>query len=183
MKIHLITIVSLLLVAAGAAFAAGTADTATAPTAAGAETGELIVYNTPADYQAATGKQLAGYQEAPALAALVAAGSLPPVEERLPAEPVVIQPLERIGSYGGTFQTGTIGPEISGFPAESLRWENIIQVASDTTTLIPNIIKGWEFNADLSAITFTLRAGMKWSDGAPFSGGRLPVLVRGRDPQ
>ena len=92
------------------------------------ETGELIVYNTPADYQTATGRQLPAYNEAPALAAMVADGSLPPVEERLPDEPLVIQPLERIGSYGGIFRTGTIGPEISGFPAESLRWENIIQV-------------------------------------------------------
>ena len=169
MRIRIITFVGLLLVAAAAAFCAPAAETATAQTAAGAATGELIVYNTPADYQAATGMQLAAYQEAPALAALVADGSLPPVAERLPSEPMVIQPLERIGSYGGTFRTGTIGPEIGGFPAESLRWENIIQVASDTTTLIPNIVKGWEFNDDLSAITFTLRAGMKWSDGAPFS--------------
>ena len=30
-----------------------------------------------------------GYKEAPMLAALVASGDLPPVEERLPAEPVV----------------------------------------------------------------------------------------------
>ena len=36
------------------------------------------------------------------LAAMVADGSLPAVEDRLPAEPYVIQPFESIGSYGGT---------------------------------------------------------------------------------
>ena len=42
------------------------------------------------------------YNEAPMLAARVATGELPPVEERLPPEPVVITPLEEVGQYGGT---------------------------------------------------------------------------------
>ena len=36
----------------------------------------------------------AQYQEAPELAALVEAGQLPPVEERLPAEPLVVKPVD-----------------------------------------------------------------------------------------
>ena len=169
MRTRLTVMVGAVLVAAVAAFGAGTTEDSAIPTPAGAATGELIVYNTPADYQAATGKQLPSFNEAPVLAAQVANGELPPVQERLPDEPLVIQPLERIGKYGGTFRTGSIGPEIAGFPGESLRWENIIQVASDTATLIPNIVKAWDFNGDLSEITFTLRSGMKWSDGAPFT--------------
>ena len=35
------------------------------------------------------------------LAAKVAAGDLPPVGERLPADPVVIAPLNEVGEYGG----------------------------------------------------------------------------------
>ena len=41
------------------------------------------------------------YSEAPALAALVAAGELPPVEERLPANPLVVEPIDSVGVYGG----------------------------------------------------------------------------------
>ncbi len=41
------------------------------------------------------------YNEAPALAELVKAGKLPPVDERLPEEPWVIQPLESVRQYGG----------------------------------------------------------------------------------
>ena len=37
-----------------------------------------------------------GYSEAPSLAAMVAAGKLPPVEERLPLEPFVVGPGVRI---------------------------------------------------------------------------------------
>ncbi|WP_366194030.1 hypothetical protein [Meridianimarinicoccus marinus] len=37
------------------------------------------------------------FQEAPMLSERVAAGDLPPVEERLPAQPEVITPLDEVG--------------------------------------------------------------------------------------
>lgn len=46
------------------------------------------------------------YNESPTLAAQVAAGELPPIEERLPLEPVVIEPTDEIGIYGGTIISG-----------------------------------------------------------------------------
>jgi len=46
----------------------------------------------------------ATYREAPMLAAKVAAGELPPVEERLPKNPLVLEPIEGIGKYGGTLR-------------------------------------------------------------------------------
>jgi peptide/nickel transport system substrate-binding protein len=50
------------------------------------------------------------YNEAPALAAMVEAGELPPVEERLPQEPLVQEVVEGIGTYGGTLRRGFLGP-------------------------------------------------------------------------
>jgi hypothetical protein len=44
------------------------------------------------------------FQESPFLAERVANGSLPPVEDRLPDDPVVIEPFTRIGTYGGTLK-------------------------------------------------------------------------------
>ena len=38
------------------------------------------------------------YKEAPMLAAMVAAGELPPVDERLPIEPKVLEAIEEIGT-------------------------------------------------------------------------------------
>jgi hypothetical protein len=46
---------------------------------------------------------LAQYQEAPVLQERVAAGELPPVADRLPENPLVLTPLEAIGTYGGTW--------------------------------------------------------------------------------
>src|SRR3990170_5019905 len=50
------------------------------------------------------------FNEAPMLAELVKAGKLPPVEKRLPEEPLVIKPLDEIGKYGGTWRRGFTGP-------------------------------------------------------------------------
>ena len=41
--------------------------------------------------------------EVPYLQEQVTAGTLPPMEERLPETPVVITPLESVGTYGGDF--------------------------------------------------------------------------------
>ena len=50
------------------------------------------------------------YSEAPQLAELVKAGKLPPVEERVGSEPLVIKPVHEIGKYGGTWRRGFLGP-------------------------------------------------------------------------
>ena len=42
----------------------------------------------------------AAYNESPMLAEQVQKGLLPPVEERLPVEPLVISPLTKLGSTG-----------------------------------------------------------------------------------
>src|SRR5690606_15917498 len=49
------------------------------------------------------------YKEAPGFAAAVADGKLPPVAERLPAEPEVVTPLNEIGAYGGVLRFGLRG--------------------------------------------------------------------------
>lgn len=43
----------------------------------------------------------ASAKEAPALAELVKQGKLPPLEKRLPEEPMVLTPIEEVGVYGG----------------------------------------------------------------------------------
>ena len=42
------------------------------------------------------------FRQSPVLDAQVASGELPPVEERLPDDPIVVEPFERIGVHGGT---------------------------------------------------------------------------------
>src|SRR3989441_6788811 len=50
------------------------------------------------------------FSEAPTLAQMVQAGKLPPVEQRLPASPQVVQPVQGVGQYGGTWRLAWTGP-------------------------------------------------------------------------
>src|SRR5215204_2484950 len=50
------------------------------------------------------------FKEAPMLAELVKAGKLPPVEQRVSQDPLVIKPLREIGKYGGMLRRGFTGP-------------------------------------------------------------------------
>jgi len=54
------------------------------------------------------GASALAYNEAPMLRVRVAAGELPPVEQRLPEEPGVVVPIEEIGKYGGTIRVFTL---------------------------------------------------------------------------
>ena len=108
------------------------------------------------------------FSEAPMLAELVEAGELPPVEERLPSEPLVIQPAEGIGQYSGTLRRAFTGP---GDRQNIERWNNDYRIFWDTsaTELRPRAFISWESNEDATEWTFKLREGMKWSDGHPYT--------------
>lgn len=49
----------------------------------------------------------ASFQESPLLAEQTGSGALPAVAERLPSNPVVLTPVEEIGTYGGDWNTAT----------------------------------------------------------------------------
>lgn len=106
--------------------------------------------------------------EAPELAARVKDGDLPAVAERLPAEPVVIQPVERIGQYGGTWRTALLGPADAAW-LDQLLSEPMVRWDKTMNDLLPNVAASYEGNDDGSEYTFHLREGLKWSDGAPLT--------------
>ncbi len=108
----------------------------------------------------------ARYREAPILAERVARGELPPVEERLPAMPFVLGVNEGIGAYGGAWRRA------------HQRWQrtavtNALPVTRNMLCLDreyairPYIAESWEVNEEGTRLTWHLRRGMHWSDGAP----------------
>ncbi len=110
------------------------------------------------------------FNEAPMLAAKVAAGDLPPVEERLPiaSDVLVVPVVERIGDYGGTWRRGFGGPS-DGQNADRIMMDHLLLYDIDGTNIVPNIVKDWSLEADGVTYTFELRREMKWSDGTPFT--------------
>ena len=107
------------------------------------------------------------FSEAPELAKRVAAGELPSVEDRLPDEPLIIPPIERIGHYGGAWRRGFTGLDTNNM--DRIIHDHLIYFDFDGYTLMPHIAKGWDISEDGTTFTFHLRKGMKWSDGAPFT--------------
>ncbi len=109
------------------------------------------------------------YNEAPSLAARVAQGELPPVAERLPDEPYVVQPRERIGDYGGTVRSATMGIEFAG--EDSMFFDvmnSFVRPDERLENVVPNFAKEVEVSEDRTTFIIHLRSGAKWSDGAPF---------------
>ena len=110
------------------------------------------------------------YSEAPQLAALVVAGSLPSVDKRLPDEPLVITPYNEVGKYGGTLNRAhNSATDFWNFGRLDRAGAKLVQWSMDSTAIEPAVASSWELSSDLTTYTFNLRPGHKWSDGTPFS--------------
>lgn len=109
------------------------------------------------------------YGEAPLLKARVAAGVLPPVDQRLPKMPLVVSAGKEIGVYGGEIRMIHKDPEwfVSNY---DLNTDRILQFSDqDLRTIEANIFESWQVSADGKEWTFYMRNGMKWSDGSSFT--------------
>jgi peptide/nickel transport system substrate-binding protein len=109
------------------------------------------------------------YQEPPFFGAQVKKGELPPVAERLPADPMVAGfewPGQAPGQYGGD-----LGMLMSS--AKDTRYlvtYGYVQlVAYDAKyNLVPNVLESFDVEGG-RIFTFHLRKGMRWSDGSAFT--------------
>ena len=108
--------------------------------------------------------------ETPSLAADVAAGKLPPVAERIPADPLVTD----VDALKGR-QTGKPGGTLRMLMARSrdTRQMNVYGYArlmryDEHLNLVPDILKSVDVEGE-RVFTLHLRAGHRWSDGAPFT--------------
>lgn len=88
---------------------------------------------------------------------------------RLPSEPLVYAPYDAIGKYGGTLDVLSNATEAGTSDFLSVRHVNLVRYSDDLQTIVPNIAKGWDWNDDFTQLTFFLRKGHRWSDGAPFT--------------
>lgn len=125
------------------------------------------------DYEKAAGVTIAKYGESPLLAEQVKAGKLPPVEQRLPKNPVVVQPWMEVGQYGGNVRWDEYTIDYDHYFRHI---QNIYllgrNLAEDTYynsglagEIRPMIFEKWESNPTATEYTLKLREGLKWSDG------------------
>lgn len=125
----------------------------------------------PAATQGGTATGDGMYKEAPMLAELVKAGKLPPIEERLPLNPKLVNALPaewltpEIGQYGGTLRI--LSPNVQydndGYMMHVQPLLNTPGIQGDNIT--PNVLESFTPSADQKTFTMKLREGMRWSDG------------------
>ena len=112
------------------------------------------------------------YTEAPMLKERVEAGQLPPVDERLPSNPLIVTPLDAIGNYGGTLERALTGvsdrPGFIAFNRASLLEWGLGEVAVQ-----PGLAESFEIAEEGRVFRFHLRDGLHWSDGQPFTAADL----------
>src|SRR5258706_1503261 len=108
------------------------------------------------------------YQEAPMLADLVKAGKLPPVDQRLPKNPMILDPVEEVGQYGGTWRL-VDSDDTLGWLRQTIYVEPFLKWNRDANGFRPNLVASWEWNTDYTQLVTHFREGIKWSDGEPLT--------------
>ena len=103
------------------------------------------------------------------LPALSWAQELPPLEERLPENPLVVTPHERPGKQGGTWNLALVGGGSLSMLFRYQAYDPLLRWNADWSAAEPNVAESYEINEDSTVYTFKLRKGHKWSDGEPFT--------------
>jgi peptide/nickel transport system substrate-binding protein len=112
--------------------------------------------------------QATKFKEAPILAEQVKLGKLPPVEQRLPSEPLVVPVVERTGQYGGVWRRAFLGPaDFNNYVR--VVYDALVRFSPDGAKIEPKIAAGWQASSDFKTWTIRLRKGARWSDGTAFT--------------
>ena len=110
--------------------------------------------------------------ESPMLEKMVNEGKLPPLEERLPENPLVENPVSEVGEYGGKLVLGTaffLDDERLPSRVDRNGFFQFSYPFPAEGPIKPNLAESWEWNDDGTKLTINLRKGIKWSDGQPFT--------------
>jgi len=124
------------------------------------------------------------YNEAPMLAEMVARGELPPVEERLPEHPVVLN-VPEVGVYGGTWHRVQAGE--TDWVWRLVSFEAFAIFDPHQRELLPELADSWEFiDENYTQMLVHIHPGIKWSDGVPYTAEDYVFwwneVVLGKDP-
>ncbi len=112
--------------------------------------------------------------ESPILAELVQEGKLPPVAERTGPEPLVLAGVEGLGRYGGTWHRLATNPQdLEGVFINRYSHISLVRWSPHGYPIVPHLAKSWTVTPDQRVWTFTLRQGLRWSDGHPFTTGDI----------
>ena len=140
-----VRILAILLVAAltvGIVAACGTSDTsgeeAAVPDAAPADDATSDSEGQEAMAEADDG---VSPHQAPVFQQMVRDGTLPPLAERLPVEPAVVEPVESIGQYGCTWNTALVGGSDTAWLVRTVSYIHLMAWTPQWDGIEPNAAK------------------------------------------
>jgi peptide/nickel transport system substrate-binding protein len=108
-------------------------------------------------------------KDSAATQALVDAGTLPPIAERLPVNPLVVTPVDRPGQQGGVWNHALVGGGSLSMLVRYQAYEPLLRYTPDWSGVMLNVAEAFDPSPDSKVFTIRLRKGMKWSDGEPFT--------------
>ena len=139
---------------------------------------------------------LDAYHEPDWVSELVKAGKLPPVEQRLPKEPLIVDTsmtADGVGQYGGTLRHvigarpqgwNWIAGQYQGYGGTEhstmmclVRTGPMWMLTPEKVEPLPQLAKSWDWSDDGKELTMHLVEGAKWSDGAAILLGRRDLLL------
>jgi peptide/nickel transport system substrate-binding protein len=105
------------------------------------------------------------YKESPSSAAAVAAGTILPVDQRLPnwENVFILPPGDEIGVYGGSLRTTRRG----NITQTDMGMGYGLEMSPDGLLLVPSVFRVFESNDTGDEFTFMMRNGARWSDSHP----------------
>lgn len=99
--------------------------------------------------------------------------NLESVDKRLPESPFIQEVHESIGEYGGTWKYGWKGRNDK-WGVAKLGEEFLLMLSPDGSGEVKtNLVESFNISNDSKTFTFTLRKGLKWSDGVAFTTGDI----------
>ena len=131
----------------------------------------------PAESAAPAADAPSKYNEAPMLKAMVDAGELPLVDDRLPVNPRIVSPIHEVGHYSESISGFTLNETDRAAPGYIVN-RGFFDIPTDLDAFGADLpVSGWdaylaesfEWNDDATQFTIHMREGMKWSDGEPFT--------------
>ena len=117
----------------------------------------VIAFAQPAPAAAQGGK----YHEAPSLDDQVKAGKLPPVEQRLPEQPLIVPVVEKVGEYGGVWRRAFLGPADANNYVRVV-YDGLFRFSPNGADIEPKLALGAKSTPDFKVWTILLRKGARW---------------------
>ncbi len=110
--------------------------------------------------------RMAEYHQAPELAEMEAQGLIPSLADRLPDLPPIVVPHKEIGKYGGTIRL--LETRYTNFRDGVWYFKEypVLLTAPNPASDYANLVESHVIADDSQSVTFKLRKGLKWSDGA-----------------